>query len=344
MVWQRHVDELDGLELVAVQDISEGSLAQAVALGRVTADRAYRELDAMLEQTRPDVLLVCPIHRAHAEAALAGLDAGCHVLVEKPLATSLPDAARVVALARARERKLGVVQNWRTKTIGSRLRSAIEEGAVGTVSHVFFRYLRDREHPHLPDYLFEEADPLLYAMTIHHFDLFRFVLGQEIVQVDVRSARPSWSRYREPTVLQAWLETDGGVVVSYVATFSSRNAHLPQESLQVEGELGTLTNESTYAEPPLLLSRRGDAAAIDLTADEPVRDVDGQYVLADTAILANFRDAIVHDEPLVAGGEDNLGTLAAIEAAARSARERRPFDPRELLAAAKRAAADGVIA
>jgi predicted dehydrogenase len=337
-VWQRHVIDLDGLELVGVQDVSRESLAKAVEAGTLAEERAYLELDEMLAETRPDVLLVCPVQDTHAEVAIAALEAGCHVLVEKPLATSLVDAVSVVRVAAERGLRLGVVQNWRTKAVGRRLREAIASGAVGQVSHVFFRYLRDRELPHLPDYLFDEDDPLLYAMTIHHVDLFRFALGQEIAHVEVRGAHPPWSRYRDPSVLQAWLETEGGVAVSYVATFSSRNAHLPQESLQVEGELGTLHNESAYFEPPLLLSRRGDSEPVDLTADEVVRDVSGQYVLADLAVLSNFRDAVLHGESLISPGEENLGTLATIEAAARSRREGRSFDPRELLAEARAAA------
>lgn len=337
-VWQRHVRDTDGLELVGVQDVSSDSLAQAVDAGTVTADQTYLDLDELLGASRPDVLLVCPVHAAHASAAAAGLEAGCHVLVEKPLSTTLSDACALVASARERDLRLGVVQNWRTKTVGRRLRQAVEEGLVGAVSHIFFRYLRDRELPHLPEYLFEEHDPLLYAMTIHHVDLFRYVLGQEIAHVEVRTARPRWSRYREPSVLQAWLETDGGVVIAYTATFSSRNAHLPLESLQVEGELGTLHNESAYFEPPLLLSRRGDDEPVDLTADEARRDSASQYVLGDRTILENFRDSVLSGAPLVADGEENLGTLATIEAAALSgSRGGVAIDPRELLVDAQSA-------
>lgn len=334
-VWQRRVMEADGLELVGVQDVSRESLDKAVAQETVTAEQTFLDLDALLAETAPDALIVCPVHTAHAAAATTGLEAGCHVLVEKPLATSLADACALVDLARTRELRLGVVQNWRTKTVGRALRDAVAGGLIGEVSHIFFRYLRDRELPHLPDYLFDEDDPLLYAMTIHHVDLFRYVLGQEISHVEVRTASPRWSRYRAPSVLQAWLETDGGVAISYVATFSSRNAHLPLESLQVEGERGTLHNESVYFEPPLLLSRRGDESPIDLTADEPVRDTEGQYTIGDRIVLENFRDAVLTGSALVCDGEANLGTLATIEAAARSARDRIALDPRAVLAEAR---------
>jgi predicted dehydrogenase len=309
-VWQRHLQEQEGFELVGVQDPSPESLAKA-AEGVAT----YAELGEMLDATQPDVLLVCPVISAHVSAAEAGLAAGCHVLVEKPLAVSTADGARLVEQAEAKHLRLGVVQNWRTKSVGQALHQAIKDGAIGEVSHVFFRYLRDRELPHLPDYLFEEEDPILYAMSIHHFDLFRYALGQDFVSVQGHATTPSWSRYKHASVLQLWMEMERGAVVGYTATFSSRNAHFPLESLQIEGEKGTLHNESQYSEPPLLLSRRGDDEPVDLTKDVTARDQQSQYELGDLAILQNFRDAVVNGAPLVADARDNLGTLAVIDAA-----------------------------
>ena len=329
-VWQQLVADTAGLELVGIQDPSPESLARALDSGNVTEDLTFASLETMLAEQQPDAVIVAPVNAAHAVAAKSALESGCHVLVEKPLATTLADAASLVETARERGLQLGAVQNWRTKSVGVALRRAVAQGAVGPVSHVFFRYLRDRELPHLPDYLFDEEDPLLFAMAIHHFDLFRYALDDEIVLVDARAARPSWSRYRHPSILQAWLETATGTVIAYSATFSSRHAQLPLESLQIEGELGTLHNESAYSEPPLLLLQR-DAEPVDLTADAPVRDSAGQYTLADRAILENFRDAVVDGAALIASGADNLHTLAVVEAVARSWRERKSFDPRQLL-------------
>lgn len=331
MAWQRHVRDLDGLELVGVHDVSRDSLQKAVDEGLVAEPATYTDLERMLEETAPDVLIACPIIAAHASAVEAGLRAGCHVLVEKPFTDRLGDACALTRLAKENDLRLGVVQNWRTKSMGDRLHSLIAEGVIGDVSHVFFRYLRDRERPHLPDYLYDEPDPLLYAMGIHHFDLFRYVLGREIVSVESHTALPAWSKYRQPSIFQAWLELEGGIVVSYTGTFSSRNAHLPQESLQVEGELGTLHNESAYGEPPLMLSLRDAPELVDATADVEVRDNAGQNDLADVRILTNFRDAVLRGEPLIAPADDNCGTLAAIEAAALSWREGRAIDPRDVL-------------
>ena len=153
-------------------------------------------------------------------------------------------------------------------------------------------------------------------MGIHHLDLFRYVLGQEIVHVDgtpVGRLEP----LSRPVDQPLWLETDQGVVISYVASFSSRNAHIPQESLQVEGELGTAFNDSDYFEPPLWLSLRDAEQPVDLTAGvtPAEREYQAQYDIADLAVLQNFRAAVVEGTPLIASARDNLGTLAALDAA-----------------------------
>jgi predicted dehydrogenase len=326
-VWQRHLQVEPGFALAGVQDPDPASLARAFELGLLTQERAFGDLDEMLDSTRPDGLIVCPPHEFHAEAIEAALERGLDVLVEKPFTTDLGDAVRLAELAEANGRTLAVVQNWRVKSVGRALRRAVSGGLVGTVSHIFFRYLRDRELPHLPEYLFDEPDPMLYALTVHHLDLYRYVLGQEFVRVEGRSFRPPWSRYRHPSLVQLWLETDGGVVVSYSGTISSRNGgHFRWENLLVEGELGSLYNDTDTLDPPLLLSRRGDPEPIELTADVTVRDRDGQYDLADLEILRNFRAAVLEGAELISPARENLGTVAAIEAVKRSLRERRSVE------------------
>ena len=317
-VWQRHLAELAGFELAGVMDPAPEALAASVEAGHVENDRCFTDLQQMIDATRPDALLACPIIAAHGWAVRTGLESGLPVLAEKPFVTDLAEARELVELAESRGLLLGVVQNWRTRSAGQALKRALDEDRVGPVSHIVFRYLRDREQPHLPEYLFDEPDPILWAMGVHHLDLFRYVLGEEIARVEGRAARPPWSRYRVPSINDLWLETESGVVISYVASFSSRNAHIPQESLQVEGELGTIYNDSDYFEPPLWLSLRGEKGApIDLTADVSAadREYQSQYDIADVAILQNFRAAVLHGTPLIASARDNLGTLAAIDAA-----------------------------
>src|SRR5437763_1076454 len=142
-VWQPHLIADPRFELAGVQDVAQESLDKAVALGTLDPKRGYLSLSDLLDETQPDALLVCPIHSAHASAIDAGLGANCHVLVEKPFTTSLEESVRLTEEAERRERVLGVVQNWRTKSVGAALRGAVQDGLIGRVSHIFFRYIRD---------------------------------------------------------------------------------------------------------------------------------------------------------------------------------------------------------
>lgn len=329
-VWAPLISETEGVELAGAQDPSEASRQALAGTGLLDSDLMFSDPGELLDTVKPDALLVCSPHHTHAQAALSALRRGCHVLVEKPFVTDLGDGLKLVEEAEQKGLTLAVVQNWRTKSAGRALKGAIDGGLIGEVSHVFFRYLRDRELPTLPAYLFEEPYPLLYAVAVHHVDLFRHLFDCEVASVEARGFRPRWSRYSEPSGCHMWIEMTKGVVVSYAGTFSSRSQHYQWENLIIEGETGSLINESRSLEPPLYLSRRGEAS-IDLTAEVSVRDPAGQYRLADSAILENFRDAVQGlARPLVSGA-DNVGTIAALQACFESFRTGGRVDVSRLL-------------
>jgi predicted dehydrogenase len=92
-----------GFEIVGLVNRSEPSLAVALADYPVTAD--FR---AALRELKPDLASINTYSDSHADYAVAALEQGAHVFVEKPLATSVADAERVVAAAKANGRKLVV--------------------------------------------------------------------------------------------------------------------------------------------------------------------------------------------------------------------------------------------
>ena len=107
-VWQRHVQNSHSFRLVGVQDINPESLEQAVKEGKINIDQTYIDLEEMIARTHPDVLIVCNANSAHASAIEAGLNARCHVLVEKPFTTDLLQAVRLVELSKRKGVLLGV--------------------------------------------------------------------------------------------------------------------------------------------------------------------------------------------------------------------------------------------
>ena len=85
---------LDGFEIV-------GLVARSIARADLPAELAdyprFADYDAALAETRPDAVSINTYSDSHAEFALKAMDAGAHVFVEKPLATTLMDADRIVA-------------------------------------------------------------------------------------------------------------------------------------------------------------------------------------------------------------------------------------------------------
>lgn len=106
------------------------------------AGRWHERLDDLLSCERLDFVDVCAPPGAHAAVTKRALDAGLHVLCEKPLVTRFDDAHTVAAEAARARRVVHTVHNWLEAPICIKLSSLIAEGAVGAVRSVSWRTLR----------------------------------------------------------------------------------------------------------------------------------------------------------------------------------------------------------
>jgi predicted dehydrogenase len=314
MGWVELIKRSPHFELVGAHDVSPEAMQRLTGRGYLDPARTYRDLGHMLGEVECDAILIANPAEYHAATIKLAIDRGLHLLVEKPLCNNLAEAGELVDLAESRGLALAVTQNWRCKDVGRLLHEAIQGGMLGRVGHIFFRYVRDRENPNYPAYLFAEEFPLLYAMGIHHLDLFRYILKDEYVSVSGQSFKPSWSLYQSDTGLNLFFRTRGNVAIMYSGTISSQNSVIPQESLVVEGEKGSLVNESQWLEPPLWFCPKGKKEKIDLSQGVEDVSVAGQYDVADQSLLENFYQALINREQLICSGRDALQSLAALEA------------------------------
>jgi predicted dehydrogenase len=125
-------------EIVGVADAApERMEATAAALG-IPAERRYADFRRCIEQTRPDVVLLCPKTGEHADYVEWVAPYGVHVLVEKPMAASLRDADRMLAAMAATGRTL--VINWPLAWYPPHVttKRLIDEGAIGEVREVHY--------------------------------------------------------------------------------------------------------------------------------------------------------------------------------------------------------------
>jgi UDP-N-acetyl-2-amino-2-deoxyglucuronate dehydrogenase len=135
---RRHLEAIQGLSskisLVAVCDIDiERAREVAASLFLPEAAAVCTELSAMLAEFKPEILIVATPSGLHPQHAIAGLDAGCHVICEKPMATRLDDAHRMLEAAKKNDKRLFVVHQNRLNTTIQLLKRAIERGRFGKI-------------------------------------------------------------------------------------------------------------------------------------------------------------------------------------------------------------------
>jgi len=121
-------------EIVAVNRLGATELqALQEAFGVPQGFEDYRE---MLERVPMDAVIVASPHVLHYEHAMAALERGCHVMVEKPLTTRAAEARELVARAAALGRQIVVPYGWNYKSWTQSARALVARGEIGGIEHV----------------------------------------------------------------------------------------------------------------------------------------------------------------------------------------------------------------
>ena len=122
------------IDLVAVSRLEREDLA--VITGKFGIASGYVDHMELLEKEQPDAVIVSSPHVAHFEQAQAALEAGAHVLVEKPMTTCADHARSLVELAEARGLKIILPYGWNYKAFVRHAAQLVQSGRVGQVKHV----------------------------------------------------------------------------------------------------------------------------------------------------------------------------------------------------------------
>jgi predicted dehydrogenase len=215
---QRHLPILDSLaeaDLVAACDPDPDALKRATSkYGLQISCTNYEELIA--NDSVDAVMITAPTH-FHAEIGTAALQAGKHVMIEKPLALGLDEVDRLEAAARQANKTVAVAMNSRWHRLSRAAREAVRSGAVGTpglVRSAFTDDFRLNDTPREWMMQHENAGCVLVEQAVHHFDLWQFLLDTEVVEIYARMLDPS--KIGERAAVTATLAND--VIVSAMFT------------------------------------------------------------------------------------------------------------------------------
>ncbi|MGH2536300.1 MAG: inositol 2-dehydrogenase [Candidatus Promineifilaceae bacterium] len=311
---QSIIQHVEAAELAAVADVN---LEAAEALGRrygvplVSAD--YRQL---LDEPGIDAVAICSATATHSPIIQDAAAAGKHIFCEKPLDLDLARIDAALAAVAAGGVKLQVGFNRRFDASFGRLRQLVAAGELGR-PHLLRITSRDPAPPPL-EYV-TTSGGLFLDMTIHDFDMARFLMGSEVERV-----------YAVGRVLvDPAIGAAGDIDTAAISLEFS------------DGGLGLIDNSRQavygYDQRAEVFGSEGMAAAENLTPDAVTR-ADGRgvhsakplyfflerYLPAYVAEMRAFVGALAEDRPPPVGGRDGRQAVALALAAGRSLREGRP--------------------
>ena len=328
----------DLVRLTAVYDLDpEAAERAAGAVGGVAA--AYADVAQMLAQAPIDAVDICVPHDQHARLAIAAAQAGKHVLLEKPMATSMADCRAILAACEAAGVTFMVAQNLRHVPSYQGVKALVDAGKLGAVwSGVIEEFLAHGSSRRRREVRSWYSDGLVagggvfITQSTHHIDLFRYFFGEiERVSAATWTGHPDYTNGAEDSAV-ATLVFENGLNVQLRA---SNSARIERMFFQIIGEDGVVFTQAP--EGAGSGEKHRAPAYASLREQGPVAFGAGVGAQIPPAVLAQppqplpsenpFVNEILHfaqcclegTEPL-SSGRYNLGTMKAVFGLYESAR------------------------
>jgi predicted dehydrogenase len=278
-------------------------------------------VDALLRRDDVQAIFIATPHHTHAEQAIAAARAGKHVLIEKPMASSVAQCDEILDACNSANVQCTIAFSQRTRKGNIKAKQLIEKGAIGKILQLEETCLVATGLAGLPKW---QSDPenlgTLFGHAIHNFDRIRWFTGAEIETVYAKCGSLEPDVQVEGSSMVLMTLTDG-TVASLWSSFQVPKPSFPraQFSTRILGEKG-LIDLDAYGE--LRVTRDGQWQVAQI--QEPI-DWQGKGFLdpvrleSYTLQCQDFIDAVLHDRGPQVTGWDGRQAVAAALAAYRSA-------------------------
>ena len=333
------------------QTLSELKEAEFVAAYSRSAEKAadfagqygaegYDDLDGMLKEV--EAVVVCTPHPFHAEAATRALEAGVHVLVEKPLAASLQDCDRMIAAAAKSGCALATVSQRRWYAPVLRVKRAVDEGKIGPPVLGMVTMLGWRDEPYYRSDPWRgtwnlEGGGVLVNQAPHQLDLFQWFMGP------IAEVYGCWGNLNHPYIevedtAIAVIRFANGALGNIVVSNSQKpglygKVHVhgglgASVGVQTDGGAMFIAGMSPVLEPPVndLWTIPGEESLLQRWKEEDTaffRTIDAATYYHKQQV-ADFLGAVLKDRQPLVTGEEGRKTVELFTAIYRSNRDRRP--------------------
>jgi len=161
--------------------------------------KAYTDLDAFLKESGVEAVCICTPHPAHRDPSVAAAEAGIHLLIEKPLASSLEDCDAILDAVEKSDVKLGMLCQRRFYEPCARIRECIESGKIGRpiLGTVTVLGWRDQDYYDSDSWRGtwkEEGGGVLVNQAVHQLDLLLWYMGP------VAEVSGYWGNLNHPSI------------------------------------------------------------------------------------------------------------------------------------------------
>ncbi len=312
--WEENQDA----EMVAICDIKRKAREDTVERWGVAKDALFDGHEKMLEKVELDVVDICTPNACHKLLAIAAFEAGCHVLVEKPVAISADECRAMIKAGKEADRLLMVAQVLRFGVEGQTLRAWVDAGLVGDIYWGQCSCLRARGVPSWGEFIDAEASGggPCYDLGVHVLDLALHLMDfPEPVSVSGATYleladKPSLmkhdpAKYTVPEDMAA-----GFIRFANGATLSVQTSWALNVTEAAVGHNVILCGDKAGLQySPLTLIREENGMLVNATPQVPV-DVPGDIFVGE---IAAFVEAILKGKPSPVPGEQALITQRILD-------------------------------
>ena len=277
---------------------------------------------AVLANRDIDAVLICSPTDTHARFAIAAAEAGKHIFCEKPIAHDLEQIDAVLAAVAEAGVKLQIGFNRRFDANFARVRQAIVAGEIGTPALL---HIISRDPGPPPVSYVKVSGGMFLDMTIHDFDMARFLVGAEVVEVYTQAAvtvDPAIGEAGDVDTAVIMLKFANGVI----GTIDNcrRASYGYDQRVEVLGSKGAIATANNYPNAATI----SDAGSV--RRDLPLNFFMDRYTESFANEVTAFVDAVLNDKPTPVTGHDGRVPVVMGLAAGISYREGRPVKLSEI--------------
>lgn len=319
----RHIPEYVSNPNAKIYGFFDMNHDRAAELAAQHNAKVYDSVSELLQDPQIDAVSVCVANHAHAEITIAALNAGKHVLCEKPMATTLAECEAMVSTAKNNGKFLMIGHNQRLAKAHVKAKKLLDRGEIGSVLTARTTFGHGGPETWSVDpgnnvWFFNKKQASMGAMAdlgIHKTDLLQYLCGSHVIQVtahmttlDKRYADGSFIDVDDNAFCIYVLEN--GVVATMAASWTFYG---PEDNSTVL--YGTEGMMRIYDDPNfaiVVVKKNGERYMYDVDA---IQTNDNQ---TKSGIIDLWMDSLVHNTPPEISGEEALYAMRAVFAAAES--------------------------